>query len=165
MGLLGLLLLLFILVPLLELYLLVRMGAWIGVLPTIVIVFATGIVGAALARREGLRTLWEARASLSRGETPGRALLDGLAILVGGALLLTPGLLTDLVGFTLLLPGTRGWIRGWIRRSLERRLRDGSLTVYMSGSGQGWWGGRVGGEGGETDSTRGLDPDKEIEID
>lgn len=162
MGLLGRLALLFVLVPLVELWLLVRMGGWIGVLPTIALVVLTGVAGAALARREGLRTLREARASLARGELPGRPLMDGMAILTGGALLLTPGLLTDVVGFALLLPPSRAQVRRLVRRSLERRIREGTLRVTV-------WGSEGPGRGpasGRTDdpSRHGLDPDKEIEI-
>lgn len=129
------LLLLFVVVPLLELALLIQIGQMVGLLPTIGLVILTGIGGAALARAEGLRTMWSFRAALAEGRLPGRELWDGAAILVGGALLLTPGILTDLVGFGLLLPPTRRWIQKRIRRSLERSLRNGTLnvTVYRMG--------------------------------
>lgn len=129
------LLLLFVVVPLIELALLIEIGQLVGLLPTIALVVLTGIGGAALARAEGLRTLWSLRSALEAGRLPGRELMDGAAILVGGALLLTPGLLTDLVGFSLLLPPTRRWIQDRISGSLERRLRDGTLNlrVYRMG--------------------------------
>lgn len=129
--------LLFVVVPLAELALLIQIGRLVGLLPTIGLVVLTGVGGAALARAEGLRTLWSFQGALAEGRLPGRELMDGAAILVGGALLLTPGILTDLVGLALLLPPTRRWIQGRIRRGLERRLRDGTLdiTVYRYGPG------------------------------
>jgi len=134
MSLISRLALLFVGLPLLELFILVRMGEWIGFLPTVGLVVFTGIAGAALARLEGLRTLWSIRGELARGRLPGSALLDGAAILVGGALLLTPGILTDLLGLAFLLPPTRRVLLGRIRRSLEERLRSGALHVtYFSG--------------------------------
>jgi UPF0716 protein FxsA len=71
------------------------------------------------------------QAELAAGRIPGRALLDGLAILLGGAFLLTPGLLTDVAGFLLLLPPTRRWIRGRVRAMLERRMASGELRVFV----------------------------------
>ena len=122
---------LFIGVPLLELVLLIQLGQWIGLVPTLGIVVLTGVAGATLARMEGTRTLWSFRAELARGQLPSQAIFDGLAILVGGALLLTPGLLTDVVGFSLLLPPPRRWIQGMIRKRLEEQLRDGAFRVSV----------------------------------
>ncbi len=122
---------LFIGVPILELVLLIQLGQWIGLWPTLGIVVLTGMAGATLARMEGMRTLWSFRSELARGSLPSQAIFDGLAILVGGALLLTPGLLTDVVGFSLLLPPPRRWIQGRIRKRLEEQLRDGMLRVSV----------------------------------
>ena len=91
--------LLFIVVPLVELLLLIEMGRWVGLLPTLSLVVLTGLIGAWLARLEGTRTLMSYRAQVAHGSMPGQAVMDGLCILIGGALLLTPGLLTDVVGF------------------------------------------------------------------
>lgn len=123
--------LLFVVVPLLELALLIQIGQWVGLLPTVGLVVLTGVAGAALARAEGLRTLLSFRASLAEGRVPSRELWDGAAILVGGALLLTPGILTDLVGFGLLLPPTRRWLQKRMREGLERRIREGTLNVRV----------------------------------
>jgi UPF0716 protein FxsA len=133
MSLLGRLFLLFVGVPLLELYVLVQMGQLVGVGPTIGLVVLTGLAGAALARLEGLRTIWKVRGELAHGRLPGGALLDGFAILLGGALLLTPGILTDLVGFSFLLPPTRKVLLGRIRNSLERRLKSGAIRITTVG--------------------------------
>jgi UPF0716 protein FxsA len=129
MSLLGRLFLLFVGVPLLELFILVQVGQLVGVWPTVGLVVLTGVTGGALARLEGLRTLWKVRGELSKGHLPGSALLDGLAILLGGVLLLTPGILTDLVGFSFLLPPTRKILLGRIRRGLENRLKSGAIRV------------------------------------
>ncbi len=130
----GRLALLFVGVPILELLLLIQMGKWIGLGPTLVLILLTGFAGAALARLEGIRTLWSIRGELARGRLPGRALLDGMAILVGGAFLLTPGVLTDVVGLACLFPPTRRLILARVRKGLEQRLREGAIQVtYVSG--------------------------------
>lgn len=164
MNVFGRLALLFVVVPLVELALLVQMGRWIGLWPTVALVFATGVLGAALARAEGMRTLWSLQQDLGEGRLPGRAILDGAAILVGGALLLTPGLLTDVVGFSLLFPPTRRLLQRWGRRRIERMIERGDVHVFTSSGPMGRWG------GGDRDPGRGeggadapdLDPDKEI---
>ena len=120
---------LFVVVPLLELVLLVQLGRWVGLWPTLGLVLTTGIVGASLARAQGLRTLASFQSEVAAGRLPSGPLLDGLAVLVGGAFLLTPGLLTDVVGFSLLIPATRGWIRRRVVKSLKRMQSEGTLQV------------------------------------
>lgn len=170
---LGRLALLFIAVPLLELALLIQVGRWTGIWTTVGLVFLTGILGAALARAEGLRTLWSFRADVARGRIPGQALQDGLAILVGGALLLTPGFVTDVVGFALLFPPTRRALQAAVRRRLRRAMEEGSVRVVtpFGPFGPGSPGHDAGGAApaGETregeaarDTPPELDPDKEI---
>jgi UPF0716 protein FxsA len=133
MSLLSRLFLLFVGVPLLELLLLIQVGQWIGLWPTIGLVVATGVGGAALARLEGIRTLLKIQGELERGALPGNSLMDGLAVLLGGAFLLTPGILTDLVGFSFLVPATRGFLKTRIKKSLERRLETGSIRIMHFG--------------------------------
>lgn len=125
------LLLLFIVVPLIELALLVRLGTLIGFWPTIAIVVATGAIGAALARRQGLKVWTGIRDELRQGRMPMRGLVDGLLVLVGGVLLLTPGVLTDLTGIALLLPWTRAFARRLLRRKLERMRDSGQIHFTM----------------------------------
>ena len=125
---------LFVAVPLLELFILIRLGGAIGLMPTLALCVFTGFAGAWLTRREGLRALWSFQARVAKGGLPGRSLMDGLCILVGGALLLTPGLLTDLLGFALLLPPSRRWIQTRMQREIERKLADGSLRVTTFGA-------------------------------
>jgi UPF0716 protein FxsA len=105
------LLLLFTVVPLVELFLLVKLGTVVGVGPTIALVIFTGVLGAWLARQQGLGVLRRLRAELAAGRLPAGALIDGLLILVAGAVLLTPGLLTDALGFVLLVPPSRAVVR------------------------------------------------------
>lgn len=134
MSILSRLALLFVAIPLLELYLLIRLGGAIGLMPTLALCVLTGVAGAWLARREGLRALFSFQERLTRGGVPGRALMDGLCILLGGALLLTPGLLTDLFGFALLLPPSRRWIQDRMKRRIERQLADGTIRVTTFGA-------------------------------
>ncbi len=108
--------LLFIAVPLVELALLFQMARWTSPLFTFGLVIATGAIGATLARWQGFHTLRRIQQELSSGRMPSHALSDGLMILVAGALLLTPGVLTDLFGFSLLVPACRDVYRGWLGR-------------------------------------------------
>lgn len=103
-------LLFFLLVPLVEIYFLIVVGGWIGALPTVLLVVATAVAGAALARHQGFATLQRLQATLARGETPAVELLEGVLLLIGALLLLTPGFFTDLAGFACLLPVTRRWL-------------------------------------------------------
>ena len=129
------LILIFVAVPLLELAILLQIGQWIGLFPTFALVVTTGVAGAALARQQGIRAFVAVQRELAAGRLPGRSLLDGLAILVGGAFLLTPGVLTDLAGFSLLLPASRRWLQRVVRRRLERRIRDGTVEFKVYGPG------------------------------
>ncbi len=133
MSILGRLALLFVVVPLLELALLILMGQWVGTWPTISLVVFTGVTGAWLARTQGLRTMWRLRHDLAKGRVPGQAIMDGMAVLAGGALLLTPGILTDLIGFSLLVPRTRRVIQKRIMAGLERRIQEGAVQVKVAG--------------------------------
>jgi len=118
------LLLLFTLVPLVELYLLIKLGALVGVVPTIALVVFTGVLGAWLARVQGLSVLRRLGADLGEGRMPTDALIDGLLILVAGAVLLTPGLLTDALGFLLLVPQSRAVVRKMVVSRFARRFEQ-----------------------------------------
>jgi UPF0716 protein FxsA len=132
MKILGRLALLFVVLPILELMLLIEMGRYIGSLPTLGIVVLTGFTGAWLARTEGLRVFFRFQEELVSGRLPGQAMLDGVCVLVGGAFLLTPGVITDFLGFSLLLPFTRRWIQSRMRDSLERQVAAGRVHVASS---------------------------------
>jgi UPF0716 protein FxsA len=123
------LLLLFIVVPAVELALLIEVGSRIGTLATLAIIAATGVLGAALARQQGLRTLRAIQDELGRGELPASSLVDGVIILVAGALLITPGILTDAVGFLCLVPRLRDAAKRMLQRRFERAIREQRIHV------------------------------------
>ncbi len=124
------LLLLFTLVPVIELFVLIEIGSRIGGLATVALVLITGTVGAWLAKMQGFVVLRRLQMETNSGQLPGDALLDGVMILVGGLTLLTPGFLTDIVGLSLLLPGTRRlWLRFLVER-LRHYMTTGSVFIY-----------------------------------
>jgi UPF0716 protein FxsA len=114
--------LLFVVVPAVELVLLVEIGQVIGTLPTLGLIIATGLAGSALARSQGLSVWRKFQARLAEGRMPGDEIVDGLIILVAGALLLTPGVLTDIVGIAGLIPFTRRLIRKPVVELFRRRI-------------------------------------------
>ena len=120
------LLLLFLLVPLVEIYVMIQVGGIIGALPTVLLVVLTAVAGAALARYQGLATLQRLQATLARGETPAIEMFEGVLLLVGALLLLTPGFITDLLGFVCLIPFTR--------RALAFRLLKRVTVVTPAGT-------------------------------
>jgi UPF0716 protein FxsA len=126
------LLLLFLLVPAIELFLLVEIGQRVGTLPTIGLVIFTGLLGAFLARREGLQVLSRLRAELAAGQLPADSIFDGVIILVASVLLITPGVLTDIVALLCLIPVTRRLIKSAVWTHLERMIRNGQIftTTY-----------------------------------
>lgn len=121
------LLLLFIIVPAVELFLLIEIGQQIGTLPTLGLIVFTGALGAFLAKRQGLQVLQKIRTQTSSGQLPAEALVDGLIILLAGAVLMTPGVLTDVLGFLCLIPMSRKVIKNFIWRRLERTFRNSQV--------------------------------------
>ncbi len=115
-------LLLFTLVPVVELAILFRLAGWIDWGPTIGLVIVTGILGAWLARREGIKTMASIQKDLAAGVMPTESLIDGALILVAGAVLVTPGVLTDALGFALLIPPIRGWFKRRVGRAHKHRI-------------------------------------------
>ena len=112
--------LLFIVLPVAELYVIIQVGQWIGVLPTLALMMLSALVGAALARSQG-RQVWRRFNEMMRaGRVPGREVFDGAMIVFGGALLLSPGFITDALGILLLLPPSRAAIRGMLKRAAAR---------------------------------------------
>lgn len=103
----GRILFIIFLVPLIEVYLLVRVGSLIGVLPTIGLVILTAVMGSALVRAQGLLTLQKIRQAMDQGKVPARELVEGAVLVIAGALLITPGFLTDTVGFLCMIPVVR----------------------------------------------------------
>lgn len=116
------LLLLLTVVPFVELVILLRLAEWLGWDGTIVLVVFTGMLGAWLARREGLKAITKIQADLTAGVAPAGALVDGLLILVAGIVLVTPGVLTDLCGFALLIPSVRRLVARRLARAFTKRI-------------------------------------------
>lgn len=126
---LGRLLLLFTIVPMIELYLLLWVSRNIGFGPTLAIVLVTGLLGAILAKAEGMRVVRQWQASLHEGRMPEEGVLGGVLVLVGGVLLVTPGVITDAMGLLLLFPPTRRVLATIVRKRLERSIAKGSVKV------------------------------------
>ena len=122
------LLMLFILVPLAELYVLIKLGKYLGTGNTIIIVILTGIMGAAFARSQGAGIILKIRNSLQQGMIPGEEMIQGLLILAGGLMLITPGFITDLLGFLLILPYSRKWAARWLMATLDKKIRTGQWS-------------------------------------
>lgn len=127
----GVLALTFVGVTCLEIFLLIQVGGFIGAWPTFGLVLATGVAGAALAKRQGIAVLTELQQSLVRGENTGKALVEGALVLAAGVTLLSPGFVTDAAGLALLVPPIRRRVAGWISGRLAQRTR----TVVMGGFG------------------------------
>lgn len=123
------LLIIFIVVPIVEIYVLISAGQQIGIAATIALILATGIAGAFLARTQGFTLLNQIQQDINDGIVPQDKLLDGAMILAGGLVLLTPGFCTDLFGFFLLTPLTRNWIKKSLQKWLEERVRNGQIHI------------------------------------
>jgi len=117
------LLILFVAVPVVELVLFMLIGARIGLVPTFAIILFTGILGAWLTKLQGLRTLARYQQAVGEGRLPHHEVMDGLLILVAGAVLLTPGFLTDAVGFLLLVPAIRSAVRNRLAQYLKGKIQ------------------------------------------
>jgi UPF0716 protein FxsA len=128
------LILIFTIVPFIELSLLIELGNYIGTLNTIMVVVVTGIIGAFMARMAGLSVLFRIQENLRAGIFPKDEIFDGILILIGGAFLLTPGLLTDAVGFLLLLPLGRESVKRWLKEVVKKRLDRGEITFWKDGA-------------------------------
>lgn len=125
------LIVLFVGLPIIELVLLFELHGIVGFLPTVMLVLLTGVAGAALVRRQGLAILLKIQREMSIGNVPAPQMIDGVMILVAGALLVTPGLITDVSGFLLLIPFVREQIRFWLKKKLEEKVRGGYVQVHV----------------------------------
>jgi UPF0716 protein FxsA len=138
----GVLLLLFLIVPIVELYVIIQVGQSIGAGPTLVLLVLLSVAGAWLVKREGLGVWARFRAQLERGALPANELLDGLLILLAGALMLTPGFVTDVVGILLLIPPCRAVARSMLARRYRARL-EAATVGGLGGPGGSFVYGRV----------------------
>lgn len=120
----------FTVIPIVELWVLIKLGGEIGVLNTIGIVFLTGVVGAFLAKKEGMGIINRIKFDMSEGKMPADELINGLCVLIGGAMLLTPGIFTDILGFSLVIPMTRNSIKSLIREKIKKGIESGTVIYY-----------------------------------
>ena len=125
----AILALLFIAVPFVEIYVIIQVGHVMGILPALGLLIIISMVGASLVKREGMGVWRRMQERLDVGQVPGRELVDGVMVLLAGALLLTPGFVTDAVGVLLLLPPVRAGIRAIATRRLAHRVSDGVIDV------------------------------------
>jgi len=114
--------LLFTIIPIAEIYLLIKIGEKIGMLNTIIIVVLTGIIGASFAKSQGGMIIGKIKNDLSQGIMPGREILEGALILAGGIMLITPGIMTDIFGFSLIFPITRIFYRKLIYKYFKQKF-------------------------------------------
>ncbi|NVO00463.1 MAG: FxsA family protein [Geobacteraceae bacterium] len=121
--------LVFTIVPIIEVWLLIKVGRVIGALPTVALLVAISMTGAWLARSQGFRVIITIQKELAAGRLPAAHILDGAFILTGGLLLLTPGFFTDFLGLFFLIPATRRLLKLWLGRWLEQKLRAGSFVI------------------------------------
>ncbi|MCF7892381.1 MAG: FxsA family protein [Candidatus Omnitrophica bacterium] len=127
---LGYLILLFTVVPIVELALLIKIGQFLGVFYTVGIVIVTGVTGAYLAKLQGLITLRRIQEEVNNGRMPADRLFDGVLILCSGLLLLTPGLITDLLGFLGLIPLSRNLFKRWLRQKIKDIISEGRVITF-----------------------------------
>ncbi len=121
------LLILFVIVPVTELYILIEVGKKIGSLTTIGIIIFTGILGAYLVKNQGFMILKKIQNDLNEGIMPGDSLIQGAIILAGGILLLTPGFVTDIVGFIFLIPVSRNVVKKYLLKWLKGKIKEGNI--------------------------------------
>ena len=115
------------LIPLIEIYLLIKIGSHLGAFKTVLVVILTALLGAWLARLEGSKTTTKVRESLNRGELPAEEMLDAMLIFVAGIVLLTPGFVTDLAGLAILVPQIRYWFKRWLRKKFDQWVSSDKL--------------------------------------
>jgi UPF0716 protein FxsA len=130
-----LLVLIFIVVPLIELYVIIQVGSAIGLVPTLVLLLADALLGSMLLRHQGRAAWIQFNRALAENRLPHKEVFDGILVILGGALLLTPGFVTDIFGLILLIPPTRAIVRGITSRIVRRRMAMGA-TIWTVGRAQ-----------------------------
>jgi UPF0716 protein FxsA len=121
----------FTLIPFSELYLLIKIGYYLGAFNTILVVIVTGLLGAYLAKLQGIKTMMRVRESMNRGELPAEEMLDALLIFVAGIVLLTPGFITDLAGLAILVPNTRSLFKQWLRKKFDQWISENKTNIMI----------------------------------
>ncbi|OUR99753.1 hypothetical protein A9Q84_01635 [Halobacteriovorax marinus] len=130
------LVLLFTVIPAIEIYLLFSIGALVGGLNTVAIVVITGVIGASLAKSQGLAILGNIQNDLNKGSLPANQLIHGLLVFGGGLLLLTPGFLTDVLGLSMVFPGTRHVLVAFLKGYFEKGIKNGNIKFSSMGQSQ-----------------------------
>ncbi|KZM56521.1 membrane protein FxsA [Aeribacillus pallidus] len=123
------LLIFFIVAPACEIGVLLLSGKTIGVLPTVLLIILTGFVGAYLAKRQGIQAVRNLQKEIQYGRIPSNAILDAMAILVGGIMLLTPGFISDIVGLFLLFPITRNWVKPFLIQFIKKWIDKHTIHI------------------------------------
>jgi len=119
----------FVILPIVEIYVLIKIGTHIGALWTIFLVIATAFVGALLAKMQGSQTMFRLRTNLQQGVPPTNDILDAFLIFTAGIVFLTPGFITDLIGLFLLIPQSRRIIKAWLIKRIDRWMRQGNVYI------------------------------------
>lgn len=141
------LVLLFTVIPAIEIYLLFSIGGQIGGLNTLIVVILTGIIGAGLAKSQGLAIIQKIQGDLNSGAIPTDQFVHGLLVFGGGLLLLTPGFLTDILGISMVFPGTRHAIAVFLKKWFEKAIASGSVQFSTFGAGSGGFSGNFSTQG------------------
>ena len=144
-------LLVFFLTPIAEMYLLIEVAGYINTWPTIGLVMLTAVIGVALLKRQGVATLTRGMSRLNAGEVPAREMAEGILLAVAGALLITPGFVTDTVGFVLLFPPSRMFIAQQMLKRVQVQAVSGMQTSYSD-----YQSGRSAGQGAENPRRDGV---------
>ena len=118
---------LMIVIPALEIWILIMTGQWIGGWLTIGLLILSGFLGAFLTKREASKVWLYAKGQMSLGQVPTKSILDGICVFAGGILLLTPGFLSDILGFLLLVPSTRPYFSAWLLYLIQRKISGGFI--------------------------------------
>jgi len=126
------LLILFVTVPIIEIWILIDIGREIGTLPTILLIIFTGIVGAYLTKLQGLKTIYKIKENLKMGIMPSEELIDSFFIVVAGGFLITPGILTDSAGFLLLYPKSRNFIKRYLKNKFNNWIQSNNVYIEIN---------------------------------
>jgi UPF0716 protein FxsA len=124
--------LIFAVVPVIELALLINIGSLIGVLNTVIIVILTATIGAYMVRMEGIGVMYRIQRNMQEGIFPGNELINGMMILIAGAMLLTPGFFTDVLGFLMVFPVSREFIKKIARRYIKKKMSSDEIEIHLS---------------------------------
>ncbi len=120
----------FTLIPVAEIYLIIKLGGFLGAFNTVAIIILTGFAGATLARMQGLETMLRVRQSLQQGLVPAEEMVDALLIFIAGIVLLTPGFITDIAGLLLLFTPSRFYIKRFLRRKFDQWNKDSRIQYH-----------------------------------